>query len=66
MFVYQGVKGTGVVMQGDTCHNCKVKATEIRLMITSIEKEDLTHHQHRYPIEANSFAAIPVDCLKLQ
>ena len=41
-FVYRGVKGTGVVLQGEICHNHIVKDNEIRIQITSIEQDATT------------------------
>ena len=63
MFVYRGVKGTGIVLQGEICHNHDVKDDEIRIQITSIE-QDVKHLEHGYGIELDGFAALPIDCFK--
>ena len=45
MFVYHGVKGIGIVLQGEICHNHHIKDDKIRIQITSIE-QDVNHLEH--------------------
>ena len=63
MFVYRGVKGTGIVLQGEIRHIHDVKDDEIRIQITSIE-QDVNPLKHGYGLELDGFVAIPHDCIK--
>jgi len=53
------ISGEGIVTQGTTCHNIKMKPTEVKIEVTDVHPIECVHPIYNYPIEKGSFIAVP-------